>query len=242
MIYRLTLALLIASLAATCSAEVHPADILDLETWKLTLPYDTQRPGDPDEVLMPELARFADASCFFATESGDAVIFRASCDGEQTENSKYPRSELREMDFSGEDEASWSVEGGDIHSLELELAITQLPKRKQHVVCMQIHDDLDDLLMVRLEDHKLFIERSNAKDVRLDSAYKLGERFTLRLVASEGRIKAWYNGKPKMDWKVNNRGCYFKAGCYTQSNYKIEQQEGSYGEVVVYRLELLHSD
>jgi len=60
----------------------------------------------------------------------------------------------------------------------------------------------------------------------------------IRLVATDGRIKAWYNDKLKMDWKVKQKKCYFKAGCYTQSNYKREKPKGSYGEVVIYRLEL----
>lgn len=238
MIHRLLFSLAFAALCCSSHGEGLPSQILNLEKWKLTLPFDTDRPGEPDEVLQPELAEFKDSSCFYSTESGDAVIFRASCDGDQTENSSYPRSELREMKTGGEEEASWSVQGEDVHSMELELAITQLPKRKPHVVCAQIHDDDDDLLMVRVEDHKLFIERSDAKDIRLDSRYELGKRFTLRLVATEGRIRAWYNGQEKMDWKVKQKKCYFKAGCYTQSNYKKEKRKGSYGEVAIYRLEL----
>ena len=239
---RLLLASLLVFSACSASADELPAKLLDLSRWKLTLPYDTDRPGEPDEVLQPELGRFVDATCFYVAKNRDAVVFRAACDGHSTDNSKYPRTELREMKPDGEDEAKWSTKGSKTHSMELELAITHMPRVKQHVVCAQIHDDQDDLLMVRLEDHKLFIERSDGKNIRLDSRYELGDKFTLRLAASGGRIKAWYNGQQEMDWKVSKKKCFFKAGCYTQSNLNKEKQPGSYGEVAIYRLELKHTD
>lgn len=242
MTIRLLLLLPFLLLSHPAMADPLPADVLSLEQWKLTLPFDTERPGDPDEVLPEELAKFEEAACFYVSESGDAVVFRADCDGEQTESSKYPRSELREMELNGEDEASWSTKGSDVHAMEIELAITNQPAVKPHVVCAQIHDDEDDVLMVRLEENKLFIERFKGKEIRLDSDYVLGTRFKLRIVVANGRIKAWYNDELKMDWKVSKKKCFFKAGCYTQSNLKKEKgRQGSYGEVAIYRL-LLDSD
>ena len=217
-----------------------PSAILDLDAWKLTLPYNTDRKGDPDEVVQPELETFQDPVCFYASESGDAVVFHAACDGEQTENSKYPRSELREMKPGGKDESSWSTDSKKRHLMEAELAIIHLPEVKKHVVCAQMHDNDDDVMMVRLEKKKLFIERKNAEDVPLDDDYKLGDRFTLRVLATDGRIKAWYNGELCMDWKVSKKKCYFKAGCYTQSNAKQGEPKGAYGEVEIYQLETSH--
>jgi poly(beta-D-mannuronate) lyase len=217
-----------------------PSSILDLDAWKLTLPYNTDRKGDPDEVVQPELETFQDPTCFRASESGDAVVFHAACDGEETENSKYPRSELREMKPGGKDEAGWSTDGKKRHLMEAELAITHLPEVKPHVVCAQIHDEKSDIIMVRLEGKKLFVERKNAEDVELDSDYKLGDRFKLRVLATGGRVKVWYNGQPRMDWETSNKKCYFKAGCYPQSNAKKGEPEGAYGEVVIHRLGVTH--
>ncbi len=224
------------------SAGDPPASVIDLNAWKLTLPYDTERSGNPDEVVQPELAGFHDPTCFYVSESKDAVVFRASCDGQETINSKYPRSELREMELGRDDEASWATGDKTPHVLEVECAITQVPKRKRHVVCAQIHDADDDVLMIRLEDRELFIEREGADEIELDSDYELGDRFTIRIVAANERIRVWHNDELKMDWKVSKRACYFKVGCYTQSNREIEKRTGSYGEVVINRLVLDHQE
>lgn len=218
-----------------------PSQVLGLKSWKLTLPYNTKRrSGNPDEVVQPELATFQDPENFFTTDSGDGVVFRASCDGRGTENSKYPRSELREMEPDGKDEASWSTDDGLRHVFNAELAVTQMPLTKEHVVCTQIHDEEDDVLMVRLEDDTLFIERNNATDVILDTEYELGDRFTLRIEVQDGRVKAWHDSDEVMDWKVKAKRCYFKVGCYTQSNRELEAKPGSCGEVVVYSMRVDH--
>ena len=43
-----------------------------------------------------------------------------------------------------------------------------------------------------------------------------------------------------MDWEVDTTGCYFKAGCYTQSNESKGDKPESYGEVVIYKLVVEH--
>lgn len=230
-----------AALAPTLAA-TPPGKVLDLSSWKLTLPYNTKhQSGNPDEVTQPELATFSDPENFRTSDSGDYVLFRAACDGKGTENSKYPRSELREMSPTGRTEAEWATDDGGAHAIEVEIAVTQTPRTKEHVVCLQIHDHEDDLLMVRLEDDLLFIERDGEPDVVLDSEYRLGKRFKIRVIAKAGRVKTWHNGVLAMDWPVKARRCYFKVGCYTQSNRSREKRPGSYGEVAVYRLGLSHS-
>jgi poly(beta-D-mannuronate) lyase len=213
---------------------------VDLSCWKLTVSYDTERKGNPDEVVQPELDTFVDTRCFGVTRSMNGIVFRARCDGLTTKNSEYPRSELREMNRDGKSEASWGTADGGIHSLQAVLAITQTPSVKKHVVCTQIHDVKDDIMMVRLEGKKLFIERNKSEDVRLDHNYKLGTRFRLKIKAGDGRIRVWYDDSLKMDWDVSEKGCYFRAGCYTQSNTKKGDRPDSYGEVVIYKLTVTH--
>jgi poly(beta-D-mannuronate) lyase len=72
------------------------------------------------------------------------------------------------MKCGGKDEASWGTADGKIHSLQAVLAITQTPAVKKHVVCSQIHSAKDDIMMVRLEGKKLFIQRNKSGDVKLD--------------------------------------------------------------------------
>lgn len=220
------------------SAAEPPGRVLDLDGWKLTLPYDTDRKGNPDEVVQPELATFEDPTCFYVSKSPDAVLFRASCSGLGTENSKFPRSELRQMQPGGRDEIEWSTDDDAVHVMEVEQAILHVPVVKPHVVCAQIHDKDDDVIMIRLEDKKLFVERNKSDDVRLDSNYQIGDKFKLRVAAGKGHVKVWYNDEQKMDLKVVKKGCYFKVGCYTQSNVKKGDNPDAYGEVAIYRLNI----
>lgn len=204
-----------------------------LESWKVTLPVDTPRKGVPDEVSGAELTGFTDGKHFF-TDAEGRLVFRAHCDGVATKGSRYPRCELRELEAGKE--ASWDTAEKKLHVLEAGLAVTGLPKRKPHVVVAQVHDAKHDVLMVRLEGEKLLIEREGMPDVRLADGLALGEPFVLRIEAGEGRIRLWFNGRLSLDWEVAARGCYFKVGCYVQSNPDKGDGAESFGEVRVCRL------
>ena len=214
-----------------------PSQVLDLSQWKITLPVDGVKPfGSPDEVKQPALVDYVNPKYFFVKNGG--VVFRAPCGGATTKNSKYPRSELREMSADGKSRAAWDTSSSIVRSMTVKARIMRTPKVKQHVVCAQIHDADDDLMMVRLEGTKLFIERNKIGDVLLTDDYQLGDTFTVKIQAGNGRVKVWYNGALKMDWKVAKEGCYFKAGCYTQSNRDKGDKADDYGEVIIYKLQL----
>jgi len=216
---------------------VPPGKVLDLSRWLLTLPVDSERIGSPDEIRQPQLAEFDDAKHFFVDEESRGVVFRAECGGRTTKGSSYPRSELREMTLQSDRRAAWSTDG-ESHQLSMKLAINRTPPKKKHVVCAQIHDAQDDVMMIRLEGPKLFIERNSTGDVMLDRNYQLGATFDLKIRAGEGKIRVWHNDELKMDWPVSRTGCYFKAGCYTQSNPSKGDAQDAYGEVMIFRLEL----
>jgi len=224
--------------SALLAAEL-PAQKLDLSHWRLTLPVDTARPGAPDEIRQPQLASFADRQYFFNGKA-DGVVFRAHCGGKPTRGSSYPRCELREMDPSGMTRAAWDTDAPVKHTMSMKVAITKTPPVKSHVVCAQIHDAGDDLMMIRLEGKKLFIERNSVGDVMLDRKYRLGSPFDLKIQACDGMVRVWYNAELRMTWKVSRQGCYFKAGCYTQSSIARGDAADACGEVVVYRLKVDH--
>ena len=224
--------------ASLCAAEL-PAQTLDLSRWRLTLPVDTARPGTPDEIRQPQLASFVDRQYFFTGKS-DGVVFRAHCGGKPTRGSSYPRCELREMDERSMTRAAWDTDTPMAHTMIMKVAITKTPPVKSHVVCAQIHEADDDLMMIRLEGKKLFIERNSVGDVMLDREYRLGSPFELNNQASDGSVRVWYNTELRMTWKVSRQGCYFKAGCYTQSSTAKGDAADSCGEVVIYRLKVDH--
>lgn len=225
-------------LCSLASAEEAPRPI-DLTCWKLTLPIDTDLPSRPDEIEQPRLASFLDPLYFYLSADRTGMVFRAPCDGVSTKGSTYPRCELREMTADGRTEAAWSTTDDNLHILTMRPAITRLPTKKPHVVCAQIHDAKSDCLMVRLEGTKLFVERKPDGDVMLDRNYSLGKPIDVRIEAGKGRIRLWYEAALKLDWEVERQKCYFKAGCYVQSNATKGDGPGEFGEVVFHHLELL---
>ncbi|WP_394839656.1 polysaccharide lyase family 7 protein [Pendulispora rubella] len=218
-----------------------PAKVLDLTNWKVTLP--TGSSEKPKEVTQPSLATFSVDPYFKVNPAGNGVQFRAPTNGVTTSGSGYPRSELREMKAGGKSNASWSTSSGT-HTMIIDEAITAVPKKKKHVVAGQIHDANDDVIVIRLEFPKLFVDINGDEGPTLDANYVLGKRFTVKFVASAGKIKIYYNdaSSPAYTLSKKTSGCYFKAGAYTQSNCDKEDSCGAsnYGEVNIYGLKVTH--
>ncbi len=225
-------------------AQQIPSEVLPLGAWKLTLPIDTDRPSKPDEVLQPELNRFSDPQLFHVKVMAGiaAVAFAAPCEGVTTGGSEYPRTELREMQPDGTTRASWGVADGSKHSLTARLAVTQAPPVKPHVICAQIHNEDKKLLAIRFENSRIIAEGEGQEDVRIVPRYTLGTPFSLQIVAHAGEIVVRYDDREVVRWTSKSEGCYFKIGCYTQSNPKRGDLPHSLGEVVVYDLKLKHAD
>ncbi len=216
-----------------------PSQVLNLTNWKLTLPVDTSRPGSPDEIKQPQLATFTDPDYFHVNQTGNGVVFTAPCGGGTTSGSSYPRSELREMTSNGTANASWSTTSGT-HTMEITQAITHTPVVKPHVVAGQIHNSSDDVIVFRLEGTHLFIDQNGKTGPTLTGTYTLGDVFTVKFIARNGGVECYYNGRYIYTYPVSTSGCYFKAGCYTQSNTSKGDSPTAYGEVVIYSLFVTH--
>ncbi len=222
----------------------YPSQILNLTNWKLTLP---QGPSEtPTEIKQPQLAKYVNNPWFMPSLEENGVRFRAPVNGVTTSGSHYPRTELREMFNSGEDKASWSSTSGT-HVMTLTEAVTAVPRTKKHVVTAQIHDDREDIIMIRLEYPKLYVTARSDKLFLLDGDYKLGKKFTVRMEVAGGKTNIYYNNSKKPVYTYTNiyTNSYFKAGVYTQSNCQREVvpwlcNDSNYGEVVVYSLNIAH--
>jgi hypothetical protein len=212
----------------------YPAAILGLSSnWKLTLP--TGSSESPTEIMQPKLQTYADP--YFKVYGSDRVIFTAKCGGVTTSKSGYPRSELREMRNNGRDKAAWSNKS-QTHIMTLDQAFIHLPVRKPHVVAGQIHDGADDVCACRLEGNKLWMTRGDDTHFDLlDGNYALGTRFTIQFTARPGGIDYNYNGGAIEGTVPGNfYGCYFKAGCYTQSSPAKGDSPSAYGQVAMWDL------
>ena len=120
---------------------------------------------------------------FVRLTPGGGVAFRAPVGGATTGNSSYPRSELREMSADGRREAGWTNASGR-HIMTINQAITATPRAKPHVVAGQIHGAEDDVVMIRLEGRRLFVESDGTDVGLLDPRYRLGTRFTVSIIAT----------------------------------------------------------
>jgi poly(beta-D-mannuronate) lyase len=214
--------------------------VLSLGSWKLTLPISSSHDSSPEEIEQPGLANFSLAPYFQLTAAGTGVQFQAPVGGVTTTNSKYPRSELREMTDNGANEASWS-NISETHTMTIRQAITHLPTVRPELVAGQIHDDDDYVILIRLEGSHLFVEGDGDNVGTLDDAYKLGTVFTVKVVAGGGHIEVFYNGVQKADYNKSGSDYYFKAGCYTQSNPSKGDDPNDYGQVIIYSLQTTQS-
>jgi len=227
----------------TVSDKVFPAQVFDLNNWKLTLPVNTEHNGNPDEIKQPELTTYKD-SWFFLNKAKNAVVFRANAGGETTSGSNYPRSELREMTNNGTKSASWSSAVGT-HTLFIDQRITHLPDVRKHIVVGQIHDAERYVIFFRLEDKKLLVSVNGGAKITLDPTYVLGTRFTVMFKVSDNKTQCYYNGALKHTYEGSFEGAYFKAGAYVQSsckgNKKVEGEScDTYGEVEVFEAWVKH--
>lgn len=220
-------------------ADLIPSQVLSLVNWKINLPVENAK-----QIKQPALKTFEDERFFFVNETNDGVVFNAPCQADGTDattkNSKYPRSELREMAYGGMAEADWDTDNGK-HVMTIDQMITSTPEVKPHVVVGQIHDADDDVVMIRLEGSRLFVEAEGVDLGALDTDYKLGTRFTVKITAENDVIEVDYNGETMVTYDVHKEGCYFKAGMYTQSNVDKGDKPEAYGEVVIYDLNVEHT-
>jgi poly(beta-D-mannuronate) lyase len=206
-----------------------PSEVLDLSSWKLNLPTDDQ------EVLPPQLAGFSDP----AFQVAEAVAFTAECGGEAMPGSQYPRSELREMNPDGSN-AYWSTTVGQ-HTMNLTQRITHLPVVKQQLVFAQIHGDPEYLILAEIDQQALYVRYRNSIAGVLDTRYQHGTFFSLSIRASGGYVDVFYNGIHKVHQPLIADGCYFKAGCYLQSNVEKGDLPTAYGQVEISQLTVTHS-
>jgi hypothetical protein len=197
------------------------------------------KPGDLlDLENQPELLDYR-SEWFDLTPDGAGVVFRAPAGGVTTKNSKYPRSELREM--NGEEKAAWSNTEGT-HTLQTRQAITEVPRAKPEVVSAQIHDGGDDVMQIRLEGPTLVAQYADGKEqIVIDPNYQLGTPFDLRIVAANGRITVFYDGEQRAEIERSGSSWYWKIGAYTQSNPERGDGADAEGEVVVYSLSIEHT-
>jgi hypothetical protein len=229
------------------STKVAPGGNFNLSLWSLQLPIGSA--GDPTIIQPAQLegsSGFQD-SYFYTNTSDGGMEFWDPENGVTTANSSYPRSELREMDSSGQD-ANWFPKG-TTNTLDASLKVLQVP---DHVCVGQIHlgsggstKPLLELFYYANGDIKMAIEQTpaggNEKQYSVGQvpigtkwSYKIGlTNTTISLVVNSGSTKTW-----QMSSTFNGYGMYFKAGDYDQS---VGSSSSVGAKVEFYSLSFAHS-
>ncbi len=234
------------------------AAITDLTGWKVTLPVDSggNLGGSSAHELKPIPSTLYPP--YFIRGTNGELIFSAPTNGATTGGSKYPRSELRELENGTE--ASWSLKNGGILSAEVAVneipTIISAPDRKSKVVIGQIHGPSDELCRLYYEDGgKLYFVDDKASPSEQETPFELksssgqitaiplNERFSYMIDASSSELKVQvlhkgvlYSASEPISnfWKGSNGDqLYFKAGAYVQVN---ESQGTGKGTVTFYEL------
>jgi hypothetical protein len=108
-------------------------------------------------------------------------------------------------------------------------------------VCAQIHNDTDYLILIEINGRTLYVRYQDAVAGVLDDNYQLGTYFKLKVQASLGYVDVFYNGAHKLHYLLAAAGCYFKAGCYVQSNTSTGDLPTAFGQVEISSLSVSHT-
>jgi hypothetical protein len=208
---------------------VAPGGNFDLSFWELEEP--VGRPGRP-MVVGPDALKgphgFADAY-FFTDPHDGAMTFWAPANGVTTPNSRYPRSELRELN-ADQSLANWPLSG--THVLAATLAVVHVP---DHVCVGQAHvgrplraglapstKPLFELYAFANGDVALGIERGpdGGQTRHVVARVPLGARFSYRVSVSGTALALTVDDATAtfaLPAGFEGYGAYFKAGDYDQT-------------------------
>ncbi|GIE30708.1 alginate lyase [Actinoplanes italicus] len=211
--------------AATLDPSLPPGGNFDLSVWSLQLP--TGSPGSPDTISPGQLKAGYTNPSFFWTDSNDgSMTFWAPEKGVTTPNSKYARSELREMNANGS-AANWTLAGN--HTLSAQLRIVSVTK---NVAVGQVKlgtggpstKPLAELYYRPNGD--IFFGTQNSPDASGQTLHKVGNvavgtKWTYVINVNGSKINLTVNGTRTtytIPSAFNPYRQYFKAGSYNQSS------------------------
>lgn len=192
---------------------------------------------------------------------GDGVQMRVSMSAPTTSGSKNPRTEFREMAAGGTTEMAFDPARG-YHMLWVTETVTHLPPVKPSAIGCQIHNSQSDVIEMGWQPRSdyattgkvEFVFRVNGTSSglpRLSTDYVIGTKMTFGMAFDQGDW-AIYNqdllvpfytstapGAPVINF-TGARDCYFKAGCYAQTNKTIDAPT-EYASIDMFAVNSIHS-
>lgn len=207
-----------------------PGGNFDLSHWKLTLP-DATATEIPAALLV---AGYSNGAYFFTGTNG-AMVFWSPVTGGTTGDSSFPRSELRELLVSTDDNLNWTGHG--THTLDAQCQVLQVPSTKK-VVIGQIHTfggDASPLVKLQFANGLVEALVKPSPHSGADSNFPfmnvgLSNLISYRIQLADGWLTLNVNGSNRTvnvfqtDPAWAAQGFYFKAGSYCQDNAGVPQE------------------
>lgn len=195
--------------------------MINLDSWSITLP--------TSETIYP--IEFNE----YVKTDGDSLTFVTPCIGQPTQNSDYPRCELREI-FNSK-KAKWASGIGK-HSFKAVLSVDRLPKTKPVVSVFQIHDGKNDVLQILVNKSEILYNYNGIKFKIV--SYTMTEKFKIKCKVRNNIIFLRVNYEDEILLPINSDSLYFKTGNYLQSNLDIEKDSTQFSQVSIYELKVEH--
>ena len=216
----------------TASASLlHAADNFDLSHWKLTLPVGESGAieSHPMEVQAEKLSSgYMHAEYFYKNAEGQ-MVFWCPVTGSKTENTEFPRSELREVINPTDDNVCWAALG--THTLQARCRVIEVPST-QKVIIGQIHGYSGKAKpLIKLQFFNGRVEAlvkesaSKGKDLKLTfPEVGMDKDFDYEIKLLDGLLSITINGSTQSvnvfekDPEWAKQTLFFKVGAYTQDN------------------------
>lgn len=185
---------------------------------------------------------FTLASYFYLDSNSDVVFKQLVENGHTSANTKYSRTELRELQPNGTSNAAWDGRTGT-HYMQGRSKIDHVPSAKPWVCFFQVHDSSSDLARVQTEDGAIICRRTppGGSEIRtvIASSYTIGAWIDWEMRIVSGTLTVKLNGATVLTAAgMGETGCYFKFGCYNQVSNASDgggASPGEYCQVTVQR-------
>jgi hypothetical protein len=233
--------------AAALDPALPPGGNFNLAVWSLQLP--TGSPGSPDTIPPARLKGangYSNPSFFWTDKNDGSMTFWAPEKGVTTPNSKYARSELREMNADGS-AANWTLAGN--HTLNAQLRVVSVTK---NVAVGQVKLGTGGTSTKPLAElyyrpnGDIFLGTQNSPDSSGQTLHEvgsvaLGATWTYVLNVNGTTINLTVNGT-RTSYSIpaafHPYRQYFKAGSYNQSS---SESTTNGAKVKFYRLTVQHT-
>lgn len=175
------------------------------------------------------------------------VQFQVAANAQTTSSgTKWPRSELREMQENATDNSlKMAFNGGSgTHWMKAKSRLMKAMTNKPWICFTQIHNGGSDLARVQCEGNKLVCRNtppgSSSETVKtVQSTYNFTDEIDWEIGINAGSGYLKISGVQVQTFPANTSGCYFKTGCYSQSG-SLNGTESSSDYARVYMRDLQH--